>query len=144
VTVHAGEAGDAENVREAIEMLGAQRIGHGVRSIENSYVIQMIREREVTLEVCPTSNLQTGVERRIWQHPLPDLLALNVPVTLNTDDPSISDTTLTDEYMTVMLAMGITLEQIKRTILTAIEGSFQPKRERQRLAAWFRRELVLA
>ena len=144
VTVHAGEAGDAENVREAIEMLGAQRIGHGVRSIENSYVIRMIREHGVTLEVCPTSNLQTGVERRIWQHPLPDLLALNVQVTLNTDDPSISDTTLTDEYMTVMLAMGVTLEQIKRTILMAIEGSFQPPRERQRLAAWFRRELVLA
>jgi adenosine deaminase len=144
VTVHAGEAGNAENVREAIEMLGAQRIGHGVRSIENSEIVQLIRQREVTLEVCPTSNLQTGVERRIWQHPLPDLLALNVRVTLNTDDPSISDTTLTDEYLTVMLAMGVTLEQIKQTIVTAIEGSFQPPEERKRLAAWFRRELVLA
>jgi adenosine deaminase len=144
VTVHAGEAGNAENVREAIEMLGAQRIGHGVRSIENSEIVQLIRQRRVTLEVCPTSNLQTGVERRIWQHPLPDLLALNVRVTLNTDDPSISDTTLTDEYLTVMLAMGVTLEQIKQTIVTAIEGSFQPPEERKRLAAWFRRELVLA
>jgi len=144
VTVHAGEAGNAENVREAIELLGAHRIGHGVRSIENSYIVQLILERGVTLEVCPTSNLQTGVERRIWQHPLPDLLALSVRVTLNTDDPSISDTTLTDEYLTVMLAMGVTLEQIKRTILTAIEGSFQPPEERKRLAARFRRELVLA
>jgi adenosine deaminase len=143
VTVHAGEAGVSENVREAIELLGAQRIGHGVRSIENSEIVQLIRGRGVTLEVCPTSNLQTGVERRIWQHPLPDLLALNLRVTLNTDDPSISDTTLTDEYLTVMLAMGVTLEQIKHTIMTAVHSSFQPPDERTRLAEWFRTELGL-
>jgi adenosine deaminase len=144
VTVHAGEAGSAENVREAIEMLGAQRIGHGVRSIEDSDVVQLIRDRGVTLEVCLTSNLQTGVMRRFWHHPLPDLLALNLRVTLNTDDPSISDTTLTDEYMTAMLAMGFTLEQIKRAIVTAVEGSFQPPDERERSAEWFRTELGLA
>lgn len=143
VTVHAGEAGDARNVREAIELLGAQRIGHGVRAIEDSDVVQLIRERGVTLEICPTSNLQTGVMRRIWQHPLPDLLALNLRVTINTDDPSLSDTTLTDEYLTAMLAMGVTLEQIKRTIMTAIESSFQPQGERERLVEWFRRELGL-
>jgi adenosine deaminase len=143
VTVHAGEAGVAENVREAIELLGAQRIGHGVRSIANSDVVQLVRNRGVTLEVCLTSNLQTGVERRIWQHPLPDLLALNLRVTLNTDDPSISDTTLTDEYLTAMVAVGVTLEQIKHTIMTAIEGSFQPPDERKRLAEWFRKELRL-
>jgi adenosine deaminase len=144
VTVHAGEAGGAENVREAIELLGAQRIGHGVRSIDNSDVIQLVRKRGVTLEICPTSNVQTGVERRIWQHPLLDLLALDVRVTLNTDDPSISDTTLTDEYLTAMLAMGIKLEQIKHTIMTAIEGSFQPPEERSRMAAWFRTQLELS
>jgi adenosine deaminase len=144
VTVHAGEAGGAENVREAIEMMGAQRIGHGVRSIEDSDVVQLIRDRGVTLEVCLTSNLQTGVMRHFWHHPLPDLLALSLRVTLNTDDPSISDTTLTDEYMTAMLAMGVTLEQIKRAILTAIEGSFQPPEERERSAEWFRSELGLA
>ena len=144
ITVHAGEAGGPENVREAIELLGAKRIGHGVRSIENSDVVQLVRNRKVTLEVCPTSNLQTGILNHIWQHPLPDLLALNVRVTLNTDDPSISDTTLTDEYLTAMLGMGVTLEQIKRTIMTAVEGSFQPPSERERLAEWFRAELALA
>ncbi len=143
ITVHAGEAGGPENVWEAIELLGAQRIGHGVRSIENSDVVQLVREREVTLEVCPTSNVQTAVVRRFWQHPLPDLLALNLRVTINTDDPSISDTTLTDEYMTAMLAMGVTLEQIKRTIIAGVEGSFQPPDERSRLLEWFRKELGL-
>ncbi|RLC90153.1 MAG: adenosine deaminase [Chloroflexi bacterium] len=143
VTVHAGEVGGAENVREAVELLGAQRIGHGVRAIENSEVVQLLRDCGVTLEVCPTSNLQTGVVRRFWQHPLPDMLALNLRVTINTDDPSISDTTLTDEYLTVTLAMGVTLEQIKRTIVTAAESSFQPPDERRRLAEWFRKELGL-
>jgi adenosine deaminase len=144
VTAHAGEAGGAENVREAVELLGAQRIGHGVRAIEDSDVVQLIRDRGVTLEVCLTSNLQTGVMRRFWHHPLPDLLALNLRVTLNTDDPSISDTTLTDEYMTAMLTMRVTLEQIKRAIVTAVEGSFQPPEERKRLTEWFRREMGLS
>ncbi|MFQ6099937.1 MAG: adenosine deaminase [Anaerolineae bacterium] len=142
-TVHAGEAGEAENVREAIELLGAGRIGHGVRAIESSAIVQLLREREVTLEVCPTSNLQTAVVRHLALHPLPDLLALGLRVTINTDDPSVSDTTLTDEYVVVMLAMGVTLEQIKRTLVMAAEGSFQPLEERKRLAEWFRKELEL-
>jgi adenosine deaminase len=144
ITVHAGEEGGAENVREAIELLEAQRIGHGVRSIENSDVIHLVRGNGVTLEVCPTSNLQTAVVRRFWHHPLTDLLALNLRVTVNTDDPSISDTTLTDEYMTAMLAMGVTLEQIKHMILTGLAGSFQSPDERKRLAQWFQKELGLA
>ncbi|MCP4537393.1 MAG: adenosine deaminase [Chloroflexi bacterium] len=141
ITVHAGEEGGAENVREAIELLEAQRIGHGVRSIENSDVIHLVRGHGVTLEVCPTSNLQTAVVRRFWHHPLTDLLALNLRVTLNTDDPSISDTTLTDEYMTAMLAMGVTLDQIKHMILTGLAGSFQTPDERKQLAQWFQQEL---
>jgi adenosine deaminase len=142
-TVHAGEAGGSINVREAVELLGAQRIGHGIRTIENSQVVSLVRERGVTLEVCPTSNLQTGAVRRLGQHPLADLLALNLRVTINTDDPSVSDTTLTDEYVVAMLAMGVTLEQIKRTIVMAVEGSFLPPEEREELAEWFRKELGL-
>jgi adenosine deaminase len=141
ITVHAGEEGGAENVREAIELLEAQRIGHGVRSIENSDVIHLVRGHGVTLEVCPTSNLQTAVVRRFWHHPLTDLLALNLRVTINTDDPSVSDTTLTDEYMTAMLAMGVTLDQIKHTILTGLAGSFQTPTERKQLVQWFQKEL---
>ncbi len=144
ITVHAGEEGEAENVYDAIEWLGAQRIGHGVRAIEDSQVLELVYERGVTLEICPTSNLQTGVVDRFGLHPLSDLLALNLRVTLNTDDPSISDTTLTDEYRVAMLTMGVTLEQIKRMIMMGIEGSFQPPEDRERLADWFRKELESA
>jgi len=141
VTIHAGEAAGAQNVREAIELLGAQRIGHGLRTVENSEVVRLVRDRGVTLELCPTSNLQTGAVRRLGQHPLTDLMTLGLRVTINTDDPSVSDTTLTDEYMVVMLTMGATLEQIKRAIMTAAESAFLPPDEKEQLVAWFRREL---
>lgn len=143
VTIHAGEAAGAQNVREAIELLGAQRIGHGLRTVENSEIVRLVRDRGVTLEICPTSNLQTGAVRRLGQHPLTDLMTLGLRVTINTDDPSISDTTLTDEYMVVMLTMGTTLEQIKRTIITAAEGAFLPLDEKKELVVWFRRELEM-
>jgi adenosine deaminase len=143
ITVHAGEAAGAHNVRDAIELLGAQRIGHGIRTIENSQVVRLVRERAVTLEICPTSNLQTGVVRRFGQHPLLDLSALGLRVTINTDDPSVSDTTLTDEYAVAALAIGLTLGDIKKTIVMAAEGSFQPPEEKTRLVEWFREELVI-
>lgn len=144
VTIHAGEAGSADNVREAIEFLGAQRVGHGVRSIESSDIVRLVHQRGVTLEVCPTSNLQTGVVRRFGQHPLPDLLHLGLKVTINTDNPSVSDTTLSDEYMVVMLAMGLNLQEIKQAILTAVDAAFLPEQRRARLRAQMETVLGLA
>ncbi len=141
VTIHAGEAGGPENVWEAVQELGAERVGHGVRSVEDSRVLRLLRERKVTLEVCPTSNIQTGTVRRLWHHPLRDLLALDIPVCINTDDPSVSDTTLTDEYGIAMWGMGVTLDQIKRSIVTAAEASFRCSEDRQRLATWLRETL---
>lgn len=143
VTVHAGEAGSPENVREAIELLKAERVGHGVRSIEDSEIVALVRDQEVTLEVCPTSNMQTGVVNRFGHHPLLDLMNVGVRVSINTDDPSISDTTLTDEYRVAVLAMGVSLEQIKQSIVTGADASFQTPEEKQRLVDWFRKELGL-
>ncbi len=142
-TVHAGEVGTPANIREAVEDLEAERIGHGVRCVEDPDVVQLIRERNVALEVCPTSNVQTGVVRDVWRHPLPAMLGLKLLVSINTDDPSVSDTTLTDEYWVAVSAMRISVDQIKQTIVTAAEASFQPPEERKRMASWFRRELQL-
>ncbi len=137
ITVHAGEAGGANNVRVAIELLRAQRIGHGVRVIEDSDVVRFVRESGVALEVCPTSNFQTGVVGSLSYHPLPDLIALHLPVTINTDDPSISDTTLTDEYMVAALVIGLEPAQIRDTVLTAVNAAFLPEEERRRLLERF-------
>ena len=141
VTIHAGEAGDASNVREAIELLGAERVGHGIRAASSPDVMALARDRGVAFEVCPTSNIQTGLVSQIGRHPLVSMLADGACVTINTDDPSICDMTLTDEYMVVMLAMSVTLPQIKRAILTAVDVSFQPEEDRKQLAEWFQREL---
>jgi len=139
--VHAGEAGGPENVREAIELIGPERIGHGVRSIANSDVVRMVRDRGVTLEMCPTSNYQTGVMRLMKHHPLPDFYRLGIKVTLNTDDPSISDTTLSDEYYLAIAGMGLEMADLKRIIMTAVRATFLPPNEKAALEARFRAEL---
>lgn len=137
ITVHAGEAGSAQNVRAAVELLKAQRIGHGVRVVEDSTVVHFVRQQQVAFEVCPTSNFQTGVVRSLTHHPLPDMLALKLHVTINTDDPSISDTTLTDEYLVSAEVLGLSIGQIVRANLTAIDAAFLPEEEKDELRRQF-------
>lgn len=141
VTVHAGEWDGPANVREAIEVLDADRIGHGVRSIEDSRVLQLVRERKATLEVCPTSNMQSGVVHELSQHPLIDLTYLGIPTTINTDDPSISNITLTDELMLAHVGLGLPLPAIKSNILNAAQDAFLPEEQREALVSEFRTSL---
>ncbi len=143
ITVHAGEAMGPERVEEAINALEADRIGHGVRTIENSNVLQLVLRRGVTLEVCPTSNLQTGVVRGLGMHPLRDLYRLGVHVTLNTDDPSVSNTTLTDEYVVAVQSIGLTMTELKNIILNGIQAAFLPPRQKARLEKRMRQALGL-
>lgn len=143
VTVHAGEWASAIGVRQAIEELHADRIGHGVRSIENSEILRLVRDRQVALEVCLTSNLQTGVVQKMKHHPLVDLLNLGVLVTLNTDDPSISDSLLTDEYRVAVETLGLEYTDLRRLVLNAAQAAFLPPPEREQLVAEFARKLPL-
>ncbi len=142
VTAHAGEALGAESVRETLHYLHPRRIGHGIHVVENSDVVRMLYEREIALEVCPTSNFQTGVVRGLSLHPLRDLFGLRLKVTINTDDPSVSDTTLTDEYLVAMEAIGLTPEMICQAISNAIDVAFLPEEERASLRAEFEQALA--
>ncbi len=144
LTVHAGEWEGPSNVQEAIEYIGAERIGHGVRSIEDSQVIQLVLDRGVTLEVCPTSNLHTGAVRRMELHPLIDLIYLGVSTTINTDDPSLSNITLTDELMLAHIGLGLPFDSIKANILNAAQAAFLPHDERMALIETFRTALAAA
>ena len=99
LSVHAGEALGPQSVWDALRILGAERIGHGIRSIEDPELVAHLAEQGVPLEVCPTSNIRTGVCRDYPDHPLPSLLKAGVPVTLNTDDPTFFRTTLVDECL---------------------------------------------
>lgn len=124
ITVHAGEWSGADRVEEAIRELGATRLGHGVRAVENSRTIKLVRERSVTLEVCLTSNTQTGVVRNISHHPLIDLLGLDVLATLNTDDPSVSNISLTDEFDVGIQKLNLSYSDLRKMTLNAADAAF--------------------
>ncbi len=135
ITVHAGEWGGANNVREAIIHLGAERIGHGVRVLEDPSVTALAKERQTTFEVCITSNYQSGVIPTLSVHPFPRMLSLGLNATLNTDDPSISNIKLSDEYRLACEELGISKQVLKERILTAAQAAFLPEAERQHLKA---------
>jgi adenosine deaminase len=137
ITVHAAEAGPADNVRKAIEQLGAERIGHGVRINENLAVMDMVKRLQIPLEVCPTSNLQTGVVAKLSQHPLYAFHQIGIPVTINTDDPSISNTTLTDEFLVATGGTGVPFRALCDMVLNAAQAAFLPAPERERLVQWY-------
>lgn len=124
ITVHAGEAAGAWSVRQAIEELGAERIGHGVRAIEDPAVLQLIAERKIALEVCPTSNVQTQTVSSYESHPLPQLLRRGLLVTLNTDDPGISAIDLPCEYRIARDRLGLTAEELRTLQAHALSAAF--------------------
>ena len=119
---HAGEAAGAASVRAAVEVLGAERIGHGIRALEDPLVVEMLAERRVPLEVCPTSNLLTGAARREHPHPLAELDAAGCIVTIDADDPALFGTTITDEYAFAAQLAGP--DALLRFAGNAIDASF--------------------
>lgn len=139
ITVHAGEWAGANSVRDAVETLGAQRIGHGIRAVEDHQVVALLAAQGTTLEVCPTSNLHSGVIKEPQHHPLIDLFHAGVRTTINTDDPLISNISLTTELLDAMFTMKFSLEQVKQQTLYAAEGAFLPDDERDALVADFKR-----
>ena len=135
VTIHAGEWDGPQSVRDAIENWSAQRIGHGVRVMEDPAVAQLAYERGVAFEICPTSNVQSGVARDISSHPLRAMYRTGLRVTLNTDNTCVSDVTLSREMATVMEGLGFNLGDIRQMVRTAAESAFLPENERQALCA---------
>lgn len=142
ITIHAGEVGPAANIYEAVERIGAERIGHGIRAVEDPTLVPLLAERGITLEMCPTSNFHTGAIAAFSNYPLRHYLEQDVRVTINTDDPGISNTSLTDEYMLAVQHLGIDLPMIHQTILYAAAAAFLPESERHELITWFEEALV--
>ncbi len=141
IPVHAAEAGPAANARDAIEQLGAERIGHGIRIRENVAVLDMINRLQIPLEICPTSNMQTGAIPKLGQHPVFAFHQLGIPVTINTDDPSISNTTLTDEFQVTVGGAGVPFKALCEMVLNAARAAFLPPAEKERLVNWFTKAL---
>jgi len=141
LTLHAGEWGGADNIRQALEDFEADRIGHGVRVLEDENLMALAAERGTPFEVCLTSNFQSGVVAGLDGHYLPRLLAAGVNVTLNTDDPSIEGITLGSEYGLATEALGVSLPALKECILAASQAAFLPDAERRLLVESLRGQL---
>jgi adenosine deaminase len=142
VTIHAGEWGGAENVRQAIEDLGADRIGHGIRVLENPRVVGLARECGIPFEVCVTSNLHSGVVDTIANHPILRMIESGLNVTINTDDPSISRINLSSEYQAVHKDLGISMDMIGTRVKAAAQVAFLPAALRSKLANTVEKEFM--
>src|SRR5579859_6260490 len=121
---HAGETVGPESVWGALEFLGAERIGHGVRSVEDPELVQYLAQNRVPLEICPTSNICLGVYPDLERHPLRALYDAGVVVTVNSDDPPLFNTTLTQELQLLPDAFGFSLEEIDDVLLNSVRCSF--------------------
>lgn len=130
---HAGEAAGAESVRQAVLELHAERIGHAVRAIDDPETMDLLAERGIPIESCPTSNVQTSTVPSYQAHPLPAFLKRGLLVTLNTDDPSISGIDLAHEYRVVREEMGLDEADLRRLQENAVEAAFLTSEERAEL-----------
>jgi adenosine deaminase len=144
ITIHAGEWGGGENVRIAIEELGAERIGHGVRVMEDPQAALLARRQQVAFEVCITSNYQSGVIPSLSVHPITRMKSLGLNVTINTDDPSIQQIRLSDEYRLACENLGLSETELHERILAAARAAFLPPAERDALVDSLQKELAAA
>jgi adenosine deaminase len=138
ITIHAGEdpgGGGPAAVREALAELGADRIGHGVRAAEDHALVGELAARQTTLEICPTSNFQTGACASLARHPLGALLRAGVRATINTDDPALSQTTLSREYLRAVEECGLSWSELHQCALNAARSACLPEPEKSALAA---------
>ncbi len=127
ITVHAGEPNvphAPNNIIKSIELLGADRIGHGVQAIHDSKVIEVLSESKVPLELCPTSNVLTKAVTSMEMHPIKKLMEFGVRTTINSDDPGVMGISLLNEYENVFNAIGMSIKQLEQCNRWAAEASF--------------------
>ncbi len=138
---HAGETVGPESVWNAIRMLDAERIGHGVRSIEDPELVAYLAEKQIPLEVCPTSNICLDVYPSLRQHPLPRLYAAGIPLTINSDDPPLFNTTLNDEVALLANTFHFERDTINEILLNGVRYSFLSDEKKRVLEQRFRNEM---
>jgi aminodeoxyfutalosine deaminase len=137
--MHAGEVGGPEKIREAIELLGVERIGHGIAAIHDPALMDLLAERKIPLEICPASNMKTAALARqlrrenvtIEDHPLPKLLRHGIPIVLSTDDPAMFHTTMNEEYANAA-RMGLREDELNRIVEMGFQYAFLPPGETRR------------
>jgi len=137
VTIHAGETGVGKNVLEAVELLGAERIGHGVFIKDCTEAYDIVKEKQVVLEMCPTSNVQTKAVNQFSEHPIYQFHQDGIKVTVNTDNRTVSDTTMAKECTIVFNEFAISEEDYRQIYLTSVEASFANIETKEKLKKYF-------
>ncbi|HDU8343626.1 TPA: adenosine deaminase [Proteus mirabilis] len=133
ITVHAGEAAGAESIWHAIKELGASRIGHGVKAIEDPRLMDYLAEHQIGIESCLTSNIQTSTIASLAQHPLKKFLEHGIIASINTDDPAVEGIELKHEYTVAAPAAGLTAAQIRQAQINGLTMAFISQAERDAL-----------
>ncbi len=140
--LHAGETVGPQSIWSAIQVADTKRIGHGVRAIEDPELVDYLRKTQIPLEVCPTSNICLKVYPSLEKHSLPDLIAQGLYVTINSDDPPMFNTTLTNEYLVGYKTFGWDTDMIKGLVLNAVDVTLLPDDERNALRVSFEDQFV--
>lgn len=133
ITVHAGEAAGPESIWQAIRELGAERIGHGVKAIEDPALMAFLAEQRIGIESCLTSNIQTSTVPSLARHPLKTFLEHGVLASINTDDPAVQGVEIGHEYQVAAPAAGLSREQIRQAQINGLEIAFLSAAEKQAL-----------
>ena len=144
ISIHAGEWAGPESVRFALEHLEADRIVHGVAIMKDPGLVRMARDRRIPFAICLTSNVQSGVVDSLGQHPLPMMISAGMQVSLGTDDPSVSQTSLTREYELASRHLQLGFDSLRGLILSGAQAAFLPEKERRNLEEQYQRWLGLA
>ncbi|NMC13830.1 MAG: amidohydrolase family protein, partial [Chloroflexi bacterium] len=141
ITIHAGEWNSADNIIQAIEQFGADRIGHGIRVLDSPSAVTLARQQGVAFEVCLTSNQHSGAVSSINKHPFLKMLDQGLNVTLNTDDPSISQINLSDEYTLALSELGMSYYTLRQCIMNSVHAAFISEDEKQKLIQSFEKKM---
>lgn len=131
-TIHAGEADGKESIASAISF-GAQRIGHGVRITEDLNLIEVVKRKNILLEICPTSNIQTNIYKSYKEHPIKKFYENFIPISINTDNRTVSNTNLTKEYKYLIDELDFNIKDIININKSSILHTFLPKDEQEKL-----------
>jgi adenosine deaminase len=134
-TAHAGEAAGPESIWAAINNLKVERIGHATRAIEDEKLVDYLAERSIPLEICPISNVKTGVIESIKKHPVRYYYDRNIPVSINTDDPGMFGNSLTEEYESLANELGFIRDEIRTMLFNAVRTSFLSDDKKRDLAS---------
>lgn len=139
-TIHAGELDGPQSIRDALKLLHAQRIGHGVHAIKDPQLMEELRIQQIPLEICITSNICLGLYPDYAHHPINQLWDAGLFITINDDDPALFNSSLTNEYKLLIDKFGFDLEKIKQVSFNAINASFLPADEKENLRHQFAEE----